>query len=69
MKPNNVIALFIAVTLIVAGLVLGAINQKSKQAKNEEPVTLQTDTINPGAQPEPEPEPTGQAKDIQTDEG
>jgi flagellar biosynthesis component FlhA len=44
MKTNSVIALFIVVILIVTGLVLGAINHKSKLLQDEKPVARQTET-------------------------
>lgn len=63
MNPNNLIALLIVVILIVAGLVLGAINQKSQQPQNEALVDLQTETTSPN----PEPQPTQQAKSAESD--
>ena len=55
MNPNNLIALFSVVILIVAGLVLGVINQKSQQPQTEALVGLQTETTSPDSEPEPTP--------------
>ena len=63
MNPNNLIALFSVVILIVAGLVLGVINQKSQQPQTEALVGLQTETTSPDS----EPEPTQRAKAAESD--